>query len=149
MLLALGKVRSSFASLAEGLVALMRRALDELVSLAQCAWVADSMDALLNRLSSVSSTCYTLGAFGFLLCAVALCLYVPSAIAVQIVHGGVGYEPGCPQGCRSRMCCGASPTAKPLPARIIVLRTSNRSPSSASVAGQDEFIMKDTMVAHL
>ena len=60
-----------------------------------------------RTLESLAATLYVAGGFGFLLCAALLFLYMPSAIAVQIVHGGVGKQPGCPTFCRSVACCGA------------------------------------------
>ncbi len=42
-----------------------------------------------------------------LVTSIAACLYIPSAISVQIGFGGVGVVPGCPSVC-ARSCCKSS-----------------------------------------
>ena len=98
---------SNLRALTGSLVAALDGAVDDALLLSDCAWVSADVDAALDSLESLSATLYVAGGFGFLLCAALLFLYMPSAIAVQIVHGGVGKQPGCPTFCRSVACCGA------------------------------------------
>ena len=98
---------SNLRALAGSLVAALDGAVDDALLLSDCAWVSADVDAALDSLESLAATLYVAGGFGFLLCAALLFLYMPSAIAVQIVHGGVGKQPGCPTFCRSVACCGA------------------------------------------
>jgi len=98
---------SNLRALTGSLVAALDGAVDDALLLSDCTWVSTDVDAALDSLETVSATLYVAGGFGFLLCAALLFLYMPSAIAVQIVHGGVGKQPGCPTFCRSVACCGA------------------------------------------
>jgi len=94
---------SDLRALAGSLVNALDGAVDDALLLSDCAWVSADVDTALDSLESLAATLYVAGGFGFL-----LGMYRKrSAIAVQIVHGGVGKQPGCPTFCRSVACCGA------------------------------------------
>lgn len=141
-------VDAGSAALGAELVGLLRAAVDTVEGSAQCGWLPDDTDQLIGAASGIASTTYVLSAFALLMAGVALCAYVPAAIAVQIVYGGVGYEPGCPAACRSRACCGW-PAAKPRSARAhLGVRTPVRAPTIAQAyMTTDGFEIKDTFQA--
>jgi len=70
---------------------------------ADCGWWTSSWQKIVDAVDYVIQAPYALSLIGFLVMAsLSVVAYTPSAIAMQIIHGGVGEEPGCPRFCR---CC--------------------------------------------
>jgi len=73
-----------------------------------CTWVHDLWTAMITSIRSVTVGPIMLGALGFIGIGVWLLLFIPAAISMQIIYGGVGTQPGCPARCRTAICCGAN-----------------------------------------
>jgi len=86
-----------------------------------CSWISELWVAVTNLAVLAVESPIVLASVGFLLTACFMALiFIPSSIAMQVVYGGVGSQPGCPRRCRSKACCAEAYSNKVTPRNQVV-----------------------------
>jgi len=77
--------------------------------LGYCEWLKASWDVFTSDVGRIAYGPAVLAYGGMIACGLILAFFwVPIAVSMQIIWGGVGLEPGCPAKCRSKACCGTT-----------------------------------------
>mmetsp|Transcript_27163 Transcript_27163/g.63433 ORF Transcript_27163/g.63433 Transcript_27163/m.63433 type:complete len:375 (-) Transcript_27163:156-1280(-) len=80
------------------------KALEAIDKYGRCPWFKTTWTTITVSLYNTADAPFIFAAVGLLMVGLLSMLYVPAAIAMQVLYGGVGKEPGCPSRCRGRCC---------------------------------------------